>query len=228
MEMDYSQAMEQLESMFQQFDRETIQTVLSSNDGHVERTVEDLIKLANEVENGPEDDNLFADPVERPTQNTFSSYGTDTVAKSLQISEDARIAYELQMKYLQQEERENQGRQSQKQRVSNKSDNRKKSPTFYKKVKVALANLFSRKGKSGKKGPTRNPGLYVEIEPTDQNNNGNALYQASSNRSPLYPEKIEDDSPMRLADVLDGRDLPEDDDNSPIRINRNSNIRVYN
>lgn len=48
--------------MFQDCDLETIKAVLASNNGHVERTIEDLLKMTSEAGGeDPNDDNLFAD-----------------------------------------------------------------------------------------------------------------------------------------------------------------------
>jgi len=45
-------------------------------DGHLERTIEDLIKLANEVENAPDDDeNLFAEPTRKNVSNVYNDPG---------------------------------------------------------------------------------------------------------------------------------------------------------
>jgi len=63
--MDYKEAMQQLQGMFTDFDRETIKTILVANNGYLEKTIEDLLKLGNDSpgkSNGLfDDDNLFAD-----------------------------------------------------------------------------------------------------------------------------------------------------------------------
>ena len=77
MSISYKEAMEQLQAMFSTFERETLKTVLVVNskpfftislifkDGNLEKTIEDLLKMSEDVpktENKPvdDDDNLFA------------------------------------------------------------------------------------------------------------------------------------------------------------------------
>jgi hypothetical protein len=67
MEVGYQETLEQLTGMFEGFDQETIKSVLAANDGHVERTIEDLLKMSPESGNNArphedDDDNLFAEP----------------------------------------------------------------------------------------------------------------------------------------------------------------------
>jgi len=88
MEIGYQEALEQLTNMFEGFDQETIKTVLAANDGHVERTIEDLLKMSPESGNNPrpqddDDDNLFAEP--NPSRNNNKRnddlFGIDDEAK---------------------------------------------------------------------------------------------------------------------------------------------------
>lgn len=74
MSISYQDAMQQLQGMFPDFDRETLKTVLVANgiskkfwinssvEGHFEKTIEDCLKLANEneEENLGNPDNLFS------------------------------------------------------------------------------------------------------------------------------------------------------------------------
>jgi len=64
--MSYKEAMNELQSMFTGFDKETLNAVLSMNRGNLEKTIEDLLKMGDESSknNQPtkndDDDNLFA------------------------------------------------------------------------------------------------------------------------------------------------------------------------
>ncbi len=54
----------------------------------MERTIEDLMKLNEEIENQPDDDNLFSDPVPSYKANQGSNPNVDiNFAKSLQETE---------------------------------------------------------------------------------------------------------------------------------------------
>ena len=62
---------------------------LPRTEGHLERTIEDLMKLNEEIENSPDDDNLFADTDSRPSYpNSYGGgYQSNAGAKSVQESE---------------------------------------------------------------------------------------------------------------------------------------------
>lgn len=232
MEVDYASALQQLEAMFPNFDDETFRTVLASNDGHLERTIEDLIKLANEVENSPDDDeNLFAEPTRKNVSSVYNdpTYQSNRAAKDAQESADAKMAYELQMQYLQENQNAGAGGNQQYNNnpypVSNYSNgggsygshnvagsydgiqgfhpvdaphtDPVKKKGFYKKLKLAVKNMLTRKGKGGKKGPTRNPGMYAEM---DENLNPNNPLEDEPD---LFKVKEDGNEPaMKLSDIM--------------------------
>jgi len=236
MEVDFASAMQQLEAMFPNFDDETFRTVLTSNDGHLERTIEDLIKLSNEVENGPDDDeNLFAEPSRKNASNRYSepTYQANRSARDHQESDDAKMAYELQMQYMQENQNaggsrnhhdyntnnpypSNQSYSSQNvagsydgvqgfHPVSAPTNDSGKKKGFMKKLKLAVKNLVTRKGKGGKKGPTRNPGMYAEM---DENLNPNN--QLEDEPDLFKVKEDENDAPMKLSDVMNRKYNEED------------------
>jgi len=134
MEMNYTDALEQIRSMFSGFDEDTIKSVLAANDGHLERTIEDLLKMTAEAERRPrghddDDDNLFADPqpINRGhnrneelfgiddegnriedlgifQQDNGSNYQDDRIAREMQEKADAEIAFQLQKQYIERQE----------------------------------------------------------------------------------------------------------------------------
>jgi len=237
MEVDFASAMQQLEAMFPNFDDETFRTVLTSNEGHLERTIEDLIKLSNEVENAPDDDdNLFAEPSRKNAAYRYSdpTYQANRSARDNQESDDAKMAYELQMQYMQESQNQNAGGSRSRhdyntnnpypsnqsyssQNVAGSYDgiqgfhpvnapqnDQVKKKGFMKKLKLAVKNLVTRKGKGGKKGPTKNPGLYAEM---DENLNPNQL----EDEPDLFKVKEDDnDAPMKLSDVMNRKYNEED------------------
>lgn len=71
MEVGYRDAIDQLQAMFQDCDENTIKSVLRANQGHMEKTIEDLLKMTAEAENDDNDDNLFAEtnPRTKPRSN---------------------------------------------------------------------------------------------------------------------------------------------------------------
>jgi hypothetical protein len=71
MAVSYENAMKQLQSMFTDFDRETIKSVLISNKGYLEKTIEDLLQMATEKEEpgNVDDDNLFSQGIPNKPQN---------------------------------------------------------------------------------------------------------------------------------------------------------------
>jgi len=96
MSISYKEAMEQLQAMFSTFERETLKTVLVVNskpfftislifkDGNLEKTIEDLLKMSEDVpktENKPvdDDDNLFANltPVKMTNNNNDNLFAID-------------------------------------------------------------------------------------------------------------------------------------------------------
>lgn len=163
--VSYKEAMQQLQSMFPDFDRETLKTVLVANDGHFEKTIEDCLKMAsdNEAGHGGHNDNLFSnagghrggnqpkkmydasedlfgDENEPQAENAFENLGmfknnnannqqaiddddddfgdneykSQQMARKIQESEDAKLAYALQQEYLRREqEAQRQARYSQ-------------------------------------------------------------------------------------------------------------------
>ena len=67
MSISSKQALQELKEMFTDFDEETLKAVLIANDGYVEKSIEDLLKMAESPVKKPpqqdddDDDNLFAD-----------------------------------------------------------------------------------------------------------------------------------------------------------------------
>lgn len=50
MSISFESAMEQLKSMFPTWDEETMKEILTSNDYHVERTIEQLLAMSGEID----------------------------------------------------------------------------------------------------------------------------------------------------------------------------------
>jgi len=102
--------MENLQSMFENFDKETIHSILVMHKGAIQPTIEDLLKLSNEQEEEPED-NMFSN--DNPTHGDDNFLNPDLIdaetneiyARKLQEKEDMRLAMSLQQAYIARDQR---------------------------------------------------------------------------------------------------------------------------
>lgn len=122
MKLKYKEAMENLQAMFQNFDQETIHSILVMHKGAVQPTIEDLLRLSNEQEL-EDNDNMFAnDGTEnshKPNNTNNNGLGDDFLdpnlvdsdsneyyARKLQEKEDMKLAMALQKKYIASEQQQ--------------------------------------------------------------------------------------------------------------------------
>jgi len=125
MKLKYKEAMENLQAMFQNFDQETIHSILVMHKGAVQPTIEDLLRLSNEQEQ-EDNDNMFANDNPSNSNSQQNGLGDDFLdpnlvdadsneyyARKIQEKEDMKMAMALQQKYMASEKQQQQQQQYQ-------------------------------------------------------------------------------------------------------------------